>query len=404
MKSAVHVGVLVCLAVYAVTATAEDLLFIHHSVGQNWLDHSLRDALTAKGYIDQVNEITYGTELSPDSGRPDSLGSVPGDSTDMNAWLLWFNDYPARVQAFPGGRINAIVMFKSCFPNSDITSDGDEPGDPLGDLTLTNLKAIYRHPDGPGHTYSIDSRTYRPLEDVFAAHPDTLFIPVTAPPLNNSSTDNAAAHRARQFNNWLKGTWLASYNAAHPTLKNVAVFDLFNELANSDSAVFFPNRLKSAYGGATDDSHPNNAANGHLTAVFATNAGNFIDAAWTDFATAVPEGEPPAEGEVQPEGEGEAPAEGEVQAEGEGEAPAEGEVQAEGEGEGASEGEIVAEGEGEGGETTHHGCAGAAGTLGNITPKPPMGGTGGDGLFLISAMAVMVLAAKGRMRTIRQRV
>jgi len=271
----------VSLAVFTLSLVgqADDFMFIHHSVGQNWLDHSLKAALEAKSYVDQVNGISYGNELPPDVGRPASLGSVPGDSTDLNTWVLWFNDYLGQVKVYPERRVNAIVMYKSCFPNSDITSDGAEPGNPLGDLTLANLKAIYRHPNGSGHTYDVDGHMYRPLEDVFAANPSTLFIAVTSPPLNYSSTDDAAAHRARLFNNWLKGEWLTAYKTAHPGLNNVAVFDLFNELANPDSGAY-SNRLKSAYGGETDDSHPNDAANAHLTAVFATNAGSFLDSAW----------------------------------------------------------------------------------------------------------------------------
>ncbi len=358
MKSAVRVGFLVCLVLPGMSVRADDLLFIHHSVGQNWLDNSLRSALQAKSYTGQVNEITYGTELLPDSGRPASLGAVPGDSTDMNTWLLWFNDYAQHVKAFPGSRVNTIIMFKSCFPNSDITDDGTEPGDPFGDLTLANVKALYRHPAGPGNTYGANGQWYHPLGDVFAANPDTLFIPVTSPPLNNSSTGNAAAHRARLFNIWLKGEWLTSYKAAHPGLNNVAVFDLFNEIANPDSGSY-PNRLKGAYGGATDDSHPNDAANAHLTAVFAANPANFVDTAWAAYGGTV-EGETP--------GEGEAPAEGEA----------------------------AAEGEGEGGNPAPRGCTGTAATLDDITPKPPMGGTGGDALLVLSAAAVLLLARRAK--------
>ncbi len=371
MKSLERVGLFVCLVLSGISVQADDLVFIHHSVGQNWLDHSLRGALEAKAYIDQVNEITYGTVVLPDTGRPASLDAVPGDSTDMNTWLLWFNDYKTHVQSYPSSSVNTIVMFKSCFPNSDTTSDGTEPGDPFGDLTLANLKALYRHPGGAGRSYGANGQFYHPLEDVFAANPDTLFIAVTSPPLNNSSTDNNAAHRARLFNNWLKGTWLPAYNAAHPGLKNVAVFDLFNELANGDG-VSHPNRLKSIYGGATDDSHPNDAANAHLTAVFATGANDFIDTAWTAFGNAVAEGELPGEGELQPEGEGEPAAEGE------------------------------GEGEGESGTSWLQGCVGTAATLGNSTPKPPRGGAGGDALMLLSATAVMVAVRTRKARAVRQ--
>lgn len=268
--------------------TTDDLIFIHHSCGQNWLDNSLRNALLAKDYVDECNDIYYGTDLSPDSGRPDSLAPTPGDNTDMNHWILWFNDYldGIKTQGCSDG-INKIVMFKSCFPNSNIVSDGTEPGDPFSsDKTIANYKAVYRHPDGPGHTYTYNGYTYKSLEDIFAENPDTLFIPVTAPPRHYAPTDatnDAEAHRARLFNNWLKNEWLTSYNLNHPGLNNVAVFDWFDVLAYADDYPSHPNRLKAEYGGESGDSHPNSAANSYSTQLFATNPDNFIDSAWNIF-------------------------------------------------------------------------------------------------------------------------
>jgi uncharacterized repeat protein (TIGR01451 family) len=86
------------------------------------------------------------------------------------------------------------------------------------------------------------------------------------------------------FNNWLKDDWLASYNAAHPGLDNVAVFDWFDVLAYPDNHADHPNRLKTEYGGADDNSHPNGTANAYSTQVFATNPDNFIDQAWNAFS------------------------------------------------------------------------------------------------------------------------
>jgi len=280
----------VALTLPALAAPTDDLVFIHHSVGQNWLDNGLDAALLAKGYVDERNDITYGTEVPPDPGRPDSLDPTAGDLTDMCHWIRWFNDYLAQVRAYGcADGVNRIVMFKSCFPNSDIGDDGAEPGDPFSqDRTLANYRAIFRHPNGPGNTYTDGAATYRPLEDIFAGNPDTLFIYVTAPPLRYAETTNANAHRARLFNNWLKNEWLASYNAAHPTLHNVAIFDLFDLLAYADSYALHPNRLRAEYGGATGDSHPNAAANAVMTQVFATNPGNFLDAAWAAFAGSGP--------------------------------------------------------------------------------------------------------------------
>lgn len=290
----------------AAEGTPDDLVFIHHSVGANWLAAGLDAALLDKAYVDERNDITYGTVLSPDEGRPDSLGPVPGDLTDMQHWVLWFNDYLEGVKTYHNyssrvdralnrvglapetGTFNRIVMFKSCYPLSDIVSEGAEPGDPFSaEKTLTNYRAIFRHPAGAGQTYSRDGYVYEPLEDIFAANPDVLFIFVTPPPLHyapDDATDDANAARARRFGDWLEDEWLPSYNAAHPGLNNVAIFDLFDVLATTGDDPEHPNRLQAAYGGESGDSHPNRAGNEAAIAAFAANSGNFIDDAWQTFA------------------------------------------------------------------------------------------------------------------------
>jgi hypothetical protein len=273
--------------------TTDDLMFIHHSCGSNWLYSGLEDALIDKDYIDDRTDITYGTTMSPDAGRPASLGGTPGNNTDMNHWILWFNDYFEGVKAHQcADGYNRIIMFKSCYPTSNIYNDGTEPGDPFdGNHTLTNYKAVYRHPDGPGNTYTNGGYEYKALEDVFAEHPEVLFVPVTAPPRHYAPSDASTdeqAHRARLFNDWLKGEWLDSYNARNPGLNNVAVFDWFNVLAYPDDHAEHPNRLTEAYGGTSGDSHPNNLANQDSTVIYATGDGNFIDAAWDAYIGACP--------------------------------------------------------------------------------------------------------------------
>jgi hypothetical protein len=293
-------------------AAHDSLVFIHHSVGNNWLNSGLQEALLAKDYIGQRNDIYYGVDLAPDAGRPASLEYPAGNYTDMNHWLLWFNDYLggveshstayglnkliARLSEYVGvaatqgraGSFNRIVMFKSCYPNSDIGTDGMAPGDPFDShFSLANYQAVYHHADSPGHTYTYHGATYQPLEDIFAENPDVLFIVITAPPLHYAPADattDANAHRARVFNNWLQNEWLASYRAAHPGLNNVVVFDLFDVLAYADDHPSHPNRLKAEYGGESGDSHPNDVANAYLTQIFATNQDNFLDGAWRAFS------------------------------------------------------------------------------------------------------------------------
>lgn len=265
---------------YAFTkkSTGLDLVFIHHSCGKNWLRQGLRSALLAKPYIRRVKEIEYGTVLSPDSGRPASLGPVPGDRTNMNHWLFWFNDYLDGVLHYqnPGGK-NRIVLFKSCFPTSHVEEEGNEPGDPFSARqTLANYKSVYQKCGDPADVYIHSNQPYKPLERIFAEQADTLFITVTAPPLHYASiedTNDAEARRARRFNHWLKTEWLESYNQAHPGSRNVAVFDWFDCLAYPDDHPTHPNRLRSEYGGETGDSHPHRNANQQTAGIFA----DFLD-------------------------------------------------------------------------------------------------------------------------------
>ena len=276
---------------FAENVNDDDLVFIHHSCGKNWLNDGLHDALLAKDYIDERNDIYYNTDLEPDSNRPDSLGPTPGDNTNMNHWILWFNDYLESVKQFDcTDGYNKIIMFKSCYPISNIVSDGTEPGDPFSSTqTIANYKAVYRKYNGG--TYTHNDYTYYPLEDIFASNPDILFIPVTAPPRHyapSDATNDAEAHRTYVFNNWLKNDWLTEYNTNNPDLNNVAVYDWFDVLTYSDIHQDYPNRLKNEYGGESGNSHPNTLANQESTQDFATNTPNFIETAWNTFETTNP--------------------------------------------------------------------------------------------------------------------
>jgi hypothetical protein len=304
--------------------TESELVFLHHSVGNHWLDHGLRQSLLDKSYITAVNDIYYGSAIAPDANRPDSLQPLPGDYTNMDAWIFWFNDYLGSLKSYqnPDGLVanlitrlerkvitrfpqlrphfnqlkgaggadahNRINMFKSCFPNSHLRADDSASGDPFSaGRTIANNQAIFRNAANPGEPYTHAEQSYYALEDVFAQNPDTLFVVVTSPPLHfapEDATSDAAAQRARQFNIWLKTEWLAGYQAAQPGLNNVAVFDYFDVLAYPPDHASHPNRLKTNFGGDSGDSHPNAAADAAATAAFATAADNFIDQAWAAFS------------------------------------------------------------------------------------------------------------------------
>jgi hypothetical protein len=267
-----------------VFAGEDDIVFIHHSCGNNFLNQGLKTQLLTKDYIDEVNDIYYGDDLQPDEGRPDSLGGTPGDKTNMNHWVMWFNDYLEGIRQFDcSNGSNRIIMFKSCYPISNISSDGREPGDPFSSSqTLANYKSVFRKYNDADGIYSRSGNEYTALEKVFANNPDILFIAVTAPPRHfgpSDATNDTEAQRARDFNNWLKKEWLASYKASITGPMNVAVFDWFNVLANPSDHATHPNRLKEEYGGNNGDSHPNATGNGESAEVFST----FIDQAFTEW-------------------------------------------------------------------------------------------------------------------------
>jgi hypothetical protein len=194
------------------------LIFIHHSTGENWLTDdygNLGKTLDANNYF--VSDTNYGW-------GPDAIG----DRTDIPNWLEWFSssETPRYMDALfneteqhssytrtipdPGGE-NEIIMFKSCFPNSALAGNPDDPAMEGTDLTVGNAKYVYNQ-----------------ILKYFATRPDKLFIVITQPPLS----DPEYAANARAFTNWLASDWLEENNY---TLPNVAVFDFHNILTAPDA-------------------------------------------------------------------------------------------------------------------------------------------------------------------------
>jgi hypothetical protein len=140
---------------------------------------------------------------------------------------------------YQDGRVNDVVMFKSCFPNSDIAAEGAAPGDPASSArTLANYKAVFER-----------------LKEQFAKHPDRLFIHMTTPPLVPKATTSENARRAREFDRWLVEEFLPRYRS-ETGLDNFAIFDLYDILADDDNYLRQEFRL-----GSDDNSHPNAPAN-----------------------------------------------------------------------------------------------------------------------------------------------
>lgn len=205
------------------------LIFIHHSCGDSWLDTgdgNLGSQLGAKNYY--VSDTYY------DWG-PDDIGSY----TDIGQWWDWFRgpnsptytqavynttnrhaDY-TRPMADPGGE-NEIIMFKSCYPNSHLGGNPDDPP-PTGSNPLRGEDYTSEH-----HTVGNAKGIYNDILEYFCTRQDKLFVVITAPPLVENDTDSTHAANARAFNTWLVNDWLDGYSH-----NNVAVFDFYNVLTSN---------------------------------------------------------------------------------------------------------------------------------------------------------------------------
>jgi hypothetical protein len=118
------------------------------------------------------------------------------------------NSAYTRTLSDPGGE-NQIIMFKSCFPNSALEGNPNDPPGSYEELSVSGAKYVYNT-----------------ILQYFATRPDKLFIVITAPPLS----DSTYADNARAFNQWLVNDWLRENNYA---LSNVAVFDFYNILTSA---------------------------------------------------------------------------------------------------------------------------------------------------------------------------
>ncbi|HIE39406.1 MAG TPA: hypothetical protein EYH30_09220 [Anaerolineales bacterium] len=207
-----------------------NVIFLHHSTGRNLIEQGgVRELFGAAGY-DFWDHGYNDQGLTRPDGTPAGYSyNVPNDNTDPDGLAHIFSQrlYPRPLNTFSGLMQHEVIIFKSCFPVSNITADAQ----------LEQYKAYYLQ-----------------MRDVMDRHPDHLFIIMTPPPLNPAATDAEAAARARAFAEWLGSD---EFLEGHP---NVYTFDFFDLLAESDPVAPDHNMLREAYRDG-EDSHPNQRAN-----------------------------------------------------------------------------------------------------------------------------------------------
>lgn len=259
------------------------LVFIHHSVGEQWLNPERGDLLRT------LNDNSYYvTDTNYDWGPADVDAGTEkiGDHTDIGYWYSWFlgphrdtytsalyaNDHLTDMGATnsianPGGE-NTVIVFKSCFISGQTISGnpGDKP------LQKGQPNPIYGVGSGDEATYTVANikGMYRDLLDYFSAHPDKMFVLITTPPSRSSSVSRDEAARLRAINTWLVNDWLKDYSG-----NNVVVFDYYNVLtASSAHDRYVDGRIEYVKGSSdflaypSEDDHPNAEGQKKATAEF----------------------------------------------------------------------------------------------------------------------------------------
>lgn len=209
-----------------------NVLFIHHSVGQNLIAQGhVRERFAEARYDLWDHNYNHIGLTRPDGSRAGYSYNIPDDNTDPDGYAEIFSQrrYSLPLNAFSAIMQHEVIVFKSCFPTSDISDSGQ-------------LEAYRNY--------------YLGIREVTRQHPDHLFIALAPPPLAPEATSPENAARAREFADWLASDDYLTGQA------NLYVFDLFDRLAEDDPSSPERNMLRQEYRPEQEgDSHPNALAN-----------------------------------------------------------------------------------------------------------------------------------------------
>jgi hypothetical protein len=190
------------------------VFFIHHSTGEIYWEGGLEKALSDHNY----------EGYAPWWDGPTDPPDFYVEFSDPEKWNI------ITRENMPEGQERNIIIFKSCFPSSNIEND----------FMLEDYKNYYRQ-----------------LFEIYAAHPDKVFVPMSTPPLLEANTSYDAAQRANQFEFWLSVNYVAEYekfleSQGKPIFKNLAPFQLHSILSDENGY------LADKFQADPYDDHPNN--------------------------------------------------------------------------------------------------------------------------------------------------
>lgn len=210
----------------------------HKKLSLLWLHHSTGDYILKKGKLKKAlknNNIDF-YDINYGEAKVDDY--VIGDHTDPHDFPKNFNttklfDIIKSWELTGSKKQHDIIMFKSCFPASNIKNE----------QMLKDYKNYYLS-----------------MLPTFKKHPEILFIAMTPPPLVKGVTTPENAKRARIWSKWLKEDYAYRLN-------NVKVFDLFDSLSIIEGKPD-ENTLTPQFAESKEDSHPTRKGGQAVTRLF----------------------------------------------------------------------------------------------------------------------------------------
>lgn len=217
-------------------AGSEKIIFLHHSTGENIWHGGVLEWFEEYNSQNQTSYEIVEQEFPKDS--PYGWANYPYDY--WNIWVNHAGDKPYKKE--PTLEILTpdydIIVFKHCFPVSDIEEDHGEPDISSSDKTIENYKL-----------------QYNALKEKMRQFPDTHFIVWTGAAQVKNSTDEEFARRAKEFFDWVRGEWDEKGD-------NIYIWD-FRKIQTEGELYF-----KDSYASDSYDSHPGEDFSSRIAPLF----------------------------------------------------------------------------------------------------------------------------------------
>jgi hypothetical protein len=216
------------------------ILFLHHSTGNNiWYGDVLQnkkklfrhDTCLVPRLLKEYNE-SHSIKISIEEKNFPTGNPYPWQNDPYDYYNIWVKNAGDKMyMEEPTLEILTkkynVIIFKHCFPSSNILEDDQSPDINSNKRTLANYRL-----------------QYEALKEKLYQFPQTRFIVWTGAALVESQTNEEEGRRANEFADWVKNRWDQPGD-------NISIFD-FREI-ETEGGLF----LKPEYASGNTDSHPN---------------------------------------------------------------------------------------------------------------------------------------------------